>query len=74
MNQILNNIAHAFTNLHVSLPVILGAGLGVSIIWFPHYAPQLGSTAAVLASYGIVAAANTPASAQTPAATTTPKP
>jgi hypothetical protein len=64
MNQIKANLTHAASNLHVSIPVVLGAGIGIAIIWFPHYAPQLGSTAAVLASYGIIAAANTPSNKQ----------
>lgn len=66
MNQIINNVVHAFSNLHVSLPVVAAATLAVLPIWIPQYATQFQLTAAALASYGVIAAANTPSSSQTP--------
>jgi hypothetical protein len=75
MNQILANIVNAFTNLHVSIPTVLGAGLGIAGIVWPQYQAKFTAIAVVLISYGIIGAANTPASAQTPAtATTVPTP
>jgi hypothetical protein len=68
MNQIGNNISHIFTNLHVSVPVAIAAGLAVAQVWLPHYAAQLNATAIALGGYGIIAAANTPAASQTPPA------
>lgn len=66
MNQILSNLKNVFANLHVSLPVIGAAVLAIIPIWFPKYATQLQTTAAILAGYGIIAAGNTPVSSQTP--------
>lgn len=66
MNQILANLKHAATNLHVSIPVAGAAALAVAQIWLPHYATQLNMTAAALAGYGVIASANTPASKQNP--------
>ena len=66
MNQILNNIVHAFTNLHVSLPTVVGAGLGVSAVIWPQYAAKFAAVSAVLISYGVISAANTPSTSQTP--------
>ena len=70
MKQIQANLIHACTNLHVSVPVIGAAALAIAQIWLPQYAAQLNSTAAILAAYGIIGAANTPSNAQT---STTPK-
>ena len=69
MNQIAANLQHACTNLHVSVPVAVAAGLAIAQIWLPKYAEQLNATAAILAAYGIIASANTPPSAQTPKTT-----
>jgi hypothetical protein len=66
MNQIIANLQHAATNLHVSVPVVLAGGLAVAQIWFPHYSTQLNMTAAALAGYGIIASSNTPTTKQTP--------
>lgn len=74
MNQILSNLKNAVTNLHVSLPVLGAAVLAIIPIWFPKYAVQLQTTAAILAGYGIIAAGNAPVSSQTPATPTPPKP
>ena len=65
MNQIVANLTNAVTNLHVSAPVALGAGIALAQIWFPQHATALNATAGVLASYGIIAASNTPAEKQT---------
>lgn len=66
MNQILSNLKHSFTNLHVSIPTVLGAGLAVTAVVLPQYAEKCGAIGAVLVSYGIIAAANTPPSSTTP--------
>jgi hypothetical protein len=66
MNQFINNVTHAFSNLHVSLPTIVGAGLGVAGIIWPQYQAKFTAIGAVLISYGIIAAANTPSSSQNP--------
>jgi hypothetical protein len=65
MNQFIANLKNVFTNLHVSLPVLLGAVLFILPVWFPKYADQLKATAAVLTAYGIIGAANTPGPKQT---------
>ena len=66
MNQIIANLKHATTNLHVSVPVAAAAGLALAQIWFPHYATQLNTTAGALSAYGLIASANTPPNQQTP--------
>lgn len=66
MNQFFNNLAHAFNNLHVSLPTILGAGLGIAGVIWPAHQAQFIAIAGILVSYGVIAAANTPPSSQTP--------
>ena len=66
MKQLQANIIHAATNLHVSVPVVLGAILYTLPIWFPQYADKLNATATVLTAYGIIGAANTPPTKQTP--------
>jgi len=66
MNQIIANVKHAATNLHVSVPVVLAASFAIAPVWLPHYATQLNTTAAILAGYGIIASANTPSNKQTP--------
>lgn len=68
VNQITANLKNAVTNLHVSLPVALAAGLAIAQIWLPKYANELNATAAVLAAYGVIGAANTPLAKQTPPA------
>ena len=66
MKQIIANIINAFTNLHVSLPVLGAAAFGVSAIIWPQDAAKLNSIAAVLAGYSIIASSNTPTDKQTP--------
>jgi hypothetical protein len=66
MKQLAANLSHAATNLHVSIPVILGAALAVAPVWFPQYADKLNTTANILFAYGVIAAANTPSNKQTP--------
>ena len=66
MNQIIANIKNSTSNLHVSVPVVLAAGLAIAQVWLPKYATELNSTAAILAAYGIIGAANTPNNNQTP--------
>jgi hypothetical protein len=48
----------------LALPV--AAGLAIAQVWLPKYATELNSTAAILAAYGIIGAANTPNNNQTP--------
>ena len=66
MKQLGANLINAVTNVHVSLPVLGAAALAIIPIWWPHYAAQFQTTAAILAGYGIISAANTPPSNQTP--------
>lgn len=67
MNKVVANLTHAATNLHFSVPVLAGAAIAVAQIWFPQYAARLNANAAVLVSYGLIAADNTPSA---PSATT----
>jgi hypothetical protein len=66
MKQLAANLSHIATNMHVSVPVILGALFAVAPIWLPQYADKLNTTAVILMSYGIIAASNTPADKLTP--------
>lgn len=74
MNQIASNVAHTFSNLHVSIPTVVGAGLGVAGVVWPEYQVKFTAVAAILVAYGIIGAANTPASSQTPPAPNAPIP
>lgn len=68
MNQFWNNLSHAASNLHVSVPTVLGAGLGIAGVIWPAYQGKFTAIAGILITYGVIAAANTPASKQTPPA------
>jgi hypothetical protein len=66
MKQIQANLIHALTNLHVSIPVAGAVGFAIAAVVWPKYATEINTIAGILASYGIIAAANTPANSQTP--------
>jgi tetrahydromethanopterin S-methyltransferase subunit E len=72
VNKVIANLTHALTNLHFSVPSLLGAAFAIAQIWLPKYATLLNSTAAVLVGYGFIAADNTPSSPPLPASQVTP--
>jgi hypothetical protein len=69
MNQIVANIKSMLTNLHVSVPALIGFILAVLPVWFPKYETQLRATAGFAFAYGLTASANTPPSSTTPPTT-----
>jgi hypothetical protein len=58
ISKFISNLGVIPSNMHVSVPVLVVAGLAIAGVWFPQYKAKFDETEKLLLCYGVLGAAN----------------